>query len=101
MLHGDLTPSGACPAAPELVLLSFLIPQGGKVWGAPGGLGAAPRWAGQWGPELVPHLGSSCGGSSAVELGMCQTPEFGVMEAELCLQMELLAQPLGAGKGVE
>lgn len=26
---------------------------------------------------------------------------FGVMEAELCLQMELLARPLGSGKGEE
>lgn len=26
---------------------------------------------------------------------------LGVMEAELCLQMELLARPLGSGKGLE
>lgn len=74
---------------------------GGEGLGCPRWPWGSPALGGEWGPELVPHLGSSCGGSSAVELGMCQTPEFGVMEAELCLQMELLARPLGAGKGVE
>lgn len=44
------------------------------MWGAPAGLGAAPGWMSEWGPELISHLGSSCGSCSAVELGMCRTP---------------------------